>query len=79
MAGYYDYNDLREKAINGDQNAVNELGEWFSNYGNMYWNGECYDADDGFRLYPILEEVDKDECESEGRDEYELKGWVKLR
>lgn len=67
MAGYYDYIELREKAINGDQNAVNELGEWFSNYGGMYWNGEYYDADDGYRLYPIYEEVDE--------DDYELKGW----
>lgn len=41
MAGYYDYSELREKAINGDQ----------------LW---------GYRLYPIIEGADKDECELEG-------------
>jgi len=76
MAGYYDYEELRTRAINGDQNAVNELGEWFSNYGMRYWNGECYDTDDGFRLYPIYEEVDENEYELRG---YELRGWYELR
>lgn len=66
MARYYDYNELKTRAINGDKNAVNELGEWFRNYGDMYWNGEYYDADDGFRLYPIYEKADEDEFELRG-------------
>lgn len=76
MAGYYDYNELKTRAINGDKNAVNELGEWFRNYGNMYWNGECYDVDDGFRLYPIYEEVNEYVYALRG---YELRGWYELR
>jgi hypothetical protein len=67
MAGYYDYNELRTRAINGDQNAVNELGVWFDIFGKIYWNGQYYDVHDGYRLYPIYEEVYV--------EQYELKGW----
>ena len=51
----YDYKELRERAVNGGADDVNALGEWFEKYGEMYWNGEYYDADDGYRLFPIFE------------------------
>lgn len=70
MAGRYDYEELRARALSGKQEDVDALGEWFSKYGDRYWNVEYYDADDGFRLYPIYEEVDEDEFELRG---YELR------
>lgn len=66
---YYDYEELKA-AVMANQNddaAVNALGEWFSLYGEDYWNGEYYDADD-FRVYPVYRET-----EIEG--EYELMGY----
>lgn len=65
----YNYAELKEKAINGTEGDVNNLGEWFENYGLKFWNGEFYDAD-GLRLYPIFEDVGQDEFEPVG---YELK------
>jgi hypothetical protein len=69
MANYESYKELRENALkpNATQEEINELGEWFSQYGDMFWNGEYYDADDGVRVYPIYREV--------GEDEFELEGW----
>lgn len=77
MANYGSYKELRENALKptATQEDINALGEWFSQYGNMYWNGEYYDISDkeaksgeyGFRLYPVYKEVDE--------DEYELIGW----
>jgi len=55
MAGYYDYNELRQRAIDGDANDVDALGEWMENYGRRYWNGEYYDLGDGLRLYPFAD------------------------
>lgn len=65
MTTYYDYKELREKALNGTQADVNALGDWFEKYGDRYWNGECYDAD-GFSLYPIYKEIAEDEFELTG-------------
>lgn len=71
MVGRYDYSELREKAIHGTQADVDALGEWFELYGNRYWNGECYDADDGYRLFKKLEchydeDGELDFCETAG-------------
>ena len=67
---YYSYEELKAAVIADASGAnVNALGEWFSNYGNDYWNGEYYDADD-FRLYPVYTEVDEDELELTG---YEIR------
>lgn len=57
MASYYDYKELREKATaqNATQSDIDALGELFVAYGADSWNGEYYDADDGFRLFPIFE------------------------
>ena len=60
---YYAYEDLKAAVIaDASEENVNALGEWFSSYGNDYWNGEYYDADD-FRLYPVYTEVNEDELE----------------
>ena len=67
---YYAYEDLKAAVIADASEAnVNALGEWFSCYGNNYWNGEYYDADD-FRLYPVYTEVNEDEFELVG---YEIR------
>ena len=52
---YYDYKELREKALSPDatQADVDALGEWFRVYGDRYWNGEFYDADNGRELRPV--------------------------
>ena len=67
---YYAYEDLKAAVIaDPSEENVNALGEWFSSYGNDYWNGEYYDADD-FRLYPVYTEVDEGELELTG---YEIR------
>lgn len=68
----YDYAELREAAIkfNATTEEVNALGEWFERYGRDSWNGEYFDADDGYRLFPVYKEVDEDEFELVG---YEFK------
>lgn len=49
---YYKYNELRKAAIeNPTLENMDALGEWFEKYGQMYWNGEYYDAD-GYKIYP---------------------------
>ena len=67
---YYSYEELKAAVIADASGAnVNALGEWFSNYGNDYWNGEYFDADD-FRIYPVYNEIEKDEFELVG---YEIR------
>lgn len=58
----YSYKELLDAAVNNptDEN-LSALGEWFQEYGDQYWNGECYDAD-GRDLYPIYGEEDEDGC-----------------
>lgn len=55
---YYDYKELRNAAITGTQKDVNRLGRWFERYGILYWNGECYDADEGLTLWPVYGETE---------------------
>ena len=31
---------------------VDNMGEWFSLYGYMFWDGECYDCDE-FEIFPV--------------------------
>ena len=61
----YSYNELFAVATKPDaaQIDVDTLGEWFSAYGEIYWNGEYYDAD-GYRIRPVYdwgEEADQGE------------------
>lgn len=56
------YAEHRERALRpeGTQKDIDTLGKWFSLYGEIYWNGECYDAD-GVLVYPVWEEgLDED-------------------
>ena len=68
MTNYYDYEELRAKALNGKQEDIDALGEWLEQHGEKYWNGEYYDAD-GLRVYPVYNELDE--------DEYELTGYAR--
>lgn len=52
----YSYHELRRRAVEtGLREDLNALGQWFELYGTEFWNGECFDADDGLRLYRIEE------------------------
>ena len=67
---YCAYEDLKAAVIaDASEENINAIGEWFNSYGNDYWNGEYYDADD-FRLYPVYTEVNEDELELTG---YEIR------
>ena len=50
----YNYDKLRAAAISplATQKDINRLGEWFSEYGETYWNGYYYDAD-GYKLFLV--------------------------
>lgn len=65
----YDYLELKAKAAapNATKKDLENLWNWFETYGNRYWNGECYDADD-FLLYPVYEH----DAEN---DQYEVIGY----
>lgn len=66
----YNYKELESAALTfgASQEAINDLGRWFSIYGEEYWNGEYYDINGRDRLYPVYKEV--------AEDEYELTGYV---
>lgn len=68
----YDYQELKNKALSADvtQEDINNLGDWFEQYGDKYWNGEYYSVD-GSRLYPIYRRIDDDELE----EQYEIVGY----
>ena len=57
---YYSYQELRAAAASGKKEDINALGEWFDQYGAVYWNGEFYGAD-GIEIYPL----DKYDAEAE--------------
>ena len=54
---YYSYKELRAAATapGATQADINALGEWFNRYGDRYWNGEYYDAENDLKLYPVIE------------------------
>lgn len=54
---YYDYQELFSKATscNATQADINALGDWLSEFGMSYWNGEYFDCGDGYRLFPFYE------------------------
>lgn len=68
---YYDYEELRAAAFapNATQEDVENLGDWFSQYGEAFWNGECYDAD-GYELWPVYDFSDEDDPKLTG---YEIR------
>lgn len=66
----YDYEMLRSAAIayEATQDDINALGEWFTQFGKTYWNGEYYDAD-GLRLFPVYK------ASGETEDCFEIAGY----
>ena len=51
----YSYKELREAAIkNPTFENCQALAEWLDRYDITAWNGECYDLDDGIRMFPIF-------------------------
>ncbi len=56
----YDYEMLRAAATapGATQEDINKLGEWFEQYGDMYWNGESFDADDELQVVRIYKPVE---------------------
>ena len=59
---YYDYRELREKAFRTkSQEDFNALGEWLERFNPWAWNGESYDIDGGYRLFPVYEDAGEDE------------------
>ena len=56
----YDFQELREKAINNPRfDNLKNLADWLSNYDMNSWNGEFWDICDGQRLYPIYGDEDE--------------------
>ena len=57
MSDYYFYEELRAAAVapGATKADLDALGRWFEQFGMDCWNGECWDADGGLRLYPIVE------------------------
>lgn len=66
----YNYSELEAAAtkFGATQEEINALGEWFEDYGQRYWNGECYEVDEkrDLYLYPMHKQVE---------DEFEIVGW----
>lgn len=58
----YDYKELREKALAPTATKEDRLNllYWFES-NDSTWNGEFYDMDGGWRLYPVYEE--DEDCE----------------
>lgn len=58
----YSYKDLRAAAMGSSatQEDIDLLGEWFTTFGNDYWNGEYFDADDGVQVWPVYGEPNED-------------------
>lgn len=70
---YYNYSELISAVdANETPETLAALGEWFSQYGDMYWNGECWDIDGNRRLYPIYAPLDE-ECEQWEITGYEIR------
>lgn len=51
---------VEECAAGASQDAIDALGEWMTSFGNSYWNGECFDIDDGLGLWPVYGEPNED-------------------
>lgn len=58
---YYSYEELVAKATSADaeQIDIDTLGAWFRQHGWMYWNGESYEINREYRLFPVYSEPDE--------------------
>lgn len=63
----YAYEELKASALAPGATKEDRLNlyKWFDRYSDMYWNGECYDMDEGYSLYPVYEH-------DEENDQYEV-------
>ena len=53
MTYQFEYDDLIAAVKkNPTQENIDNLGDWFHQYGDCYWNGEFYNADD-LELWPV--------------------------
>lgn len=59
--GRYDYDILKARAerFDASEEDLKNLGDWFREYGMMFWNGECFDVE-GRGLFPVFSEPDED-------------------
>ena len=69
MIGRYEFEDLASKALSDSatHEDIENLAEWFENYGQDYWNGEKYSIDSAHDLCPVYTETEP--------GEYEITGW----
>ena len=64
----YDYASLRQSAMDHRcddlaEQTAEALANWMSAFDDGSWNGECYDVDNGWYLYPVYaDEPDEDDC-----------------
>lgn len=72
MSNRYFYQEIFEKAKE-DPTPENlmELGLWFQNYGQMFWNGEVYDCEGGLTLVPDYKEYYVVQARRFGEKEWE--------
>lgn len=71
---YYSYQELRDAAMETRSDAdIRALAEWLEQYGDRYFNGECWDIDDGYTLWPVWELVDQQDPEDP--DSWEVTGY----
>lgn len=58
---YYSFEKLYKKAISkkASQIDIDTLGEWFTQFGMMDWNGEFFNVDDVHELVPVYSDPDE--------------------
>lgn len=64
MVSYYSFEQLKNKALNNNATQIDlfNLGEWFTNYGNQFWNGEYYEINSIYGLKPYYIVNENDDC-----------------
>lgn len=61
---YYDYKELEIKALeNPTKENLANLWKWFEQWGTSYWNGECYQVNQHYGLYPVFKITIDDDFE----------------
>ena len=71
MTYEYRFEEIERRALTAQtEDAIRELGEWYQDFGSMFWNGEHYTGKFNGREYqiaPVYEETDE--------DIFEIVGW----
>lgn len=65
ISNEYSFAELAAKAKANPENqeALENLADWFRDYDTADWNGECWKVDSTTYLYPIYTEIAEDEYE----------------